>query len=322
MLAMKNSNTSPSVIVIGAANADITGIASDKFTEYESNLGELSLSAGGVGRNIAENLARLISTQNVKTYLLSAIGDDLYGQMIWHESQAAGIDLSHCQKLNRHKTATYLSIIDEQGEMRGAINDMSIVEQINVDYLTTKSELISHAQLIILDANLQQSAIDYICQTFAHIPIFADTVSSVKAQKLASNFKHIHSLAPNLNEAELLSGISVKHQDDLVKVAEYFINKGIQNLYITLGEEGVFSACVKNGRMSHMHLPAMQGKLVNANGAGDAFLAGIAYAWLQKPNPNDQIQYGQACAHFAMASKSTVNPQLSHIKISEYLETL
>ncbi|MCA3574619.1 MAG: carbohydrate kinase, partial [Aestuariivirga sp.] len=60
------------VIVIGGANVDIKGRSSGPFVQGTSNPGEVTVSAGGVGRNIAENLSRL----GVSVSLFTALGDD------------------------------------------------------------------------------------------------------------------------------------------------------------------------------------------------------------------------------------------------------
>ena len=60
----------PYVVVIGGANMDICGTSHDNLLLGDSNPGKVRTSAGGVGRNIAENLARLGSD----TRLMTAVG--------------------------------------------------------------------------------------------------------------------------------------------------------------------------------------------------------------------------------------------------------
>ncbi|MEI8181049.1 PfkB family carbohydrate kinase, partial [Aestuariivirga sp.] len=65
----------PRVIVIGGANVDIKGRSRGSFVAGTSNPGEVTVSAGGVGRNIAENLARL----GISVSLVTALGQDANG---------------------------------------------------------------------------------------------------------------------------------------------------------------------------------------------------------------------------------------------------
>lgn len=313
-------NSHSHIVVIGAANADITGISIDPLSFNESNPGKMTLGAGGVGRNIADNFARLAADDHITTYLLSAIGDDIHGKMVVEESQLAGINLDHCQILAGHQTASYFSIIDYNGEMRSAINDMSIVEQINVEYLASKAELINAAKLIIVDANLEADAIDYICENFNHIPIFADTVSAAKAHKIVKNIDYIHCLTPNLNEAEIISSVRVRKDEDLAKVATYFHQKNINNLYVTLGGKGVYISSKVDNVVLADYLPAYEGEITNTNGAGDAFMAGLIYAFIQNMSHKQQAQFAQACAFLTAQSEHTISQKISRQLVAEFLE--
>ena len=67
----------PYVLGIGAANIDVHGKSRVPIVMRDSNPGHLRTSAGGVTRNVLENLARL----GVRTKLISAVGADLYGEM-------------------------------------------------------------------------------------------------------------------------------------------------------------------------------------------------------------------------------------------------
>ena len=80
------------VTVIGGSNMDIQGFPNNPLVMYDSNPGKVDISMGGVGRNIAENLSRL----NVNTKLISAIGNDLYGNTILSECKNLNIDVNDC----------------------------------------------------------------------------------------------------------------------------------------------------------------------------------------------------------------------------------
>ena len=80
----------PRVVLIGGANVDIKGRARGPYVAGTSNPGEVTVSAGGVGRNIAENLARL----GISVALVTALGDDANGLLLRQACEAAGIDLS------------------------------------------------------------------------------------------------------------------------------------------------------------------------------------------------------------------------------------
>ena len=76
---------------VGGANIDLCGRAYAPIEPRDSNPGEIEISAGGVTRNICDNLARL----GADVKLVSAVGDDLFAQIICEQSAQAGIDVSH-----------------------------------------------------------------------------------------------------------------------------------------------------------------------------------------------------------------------------------
>ena len=82
----------PSVVAIGAANIDINGYSASALLHEESNPGRVELCAGGVARNIAENLARL----GVEVELLTALGGDGLQRLIIESCRAAGVGYSYC----------------------------------------------------------------------------------------------------------------------------------------------------------------------------------------------------------------------------------
>ena len=144
------------ILVIGGSNIDIQGFPKEKLIPRDSTIGTVSVSLGGVGRNIAENCARL----GIATRLLSVIGDDPYGQKILKESQAVGLNMQDTLVLSGAATSTYLSILDETNDMALAINHMDIIEKLTVDHIRAKRSLIEHAHLVVLDTNLSQAVLD------------------------------------------------------------------------------------------------------------------------------------------------------------------
>lgn len=85
---------------------DIRGMADIHYPQAASHPGTIHCSAGGVGRNIAHNLALL----GRDVHLLSVIGDDFYGEMLLEETRRAGVNVSGCVRLHGQSTSTYLQL--------------------------------------------------------------------------------------------------------------------------------------------------------------------------------------------------------------------
>ena len=79
------------VVGIGAANVDVHGRSKAPINLRDSNPGHMNVSAGGVTRNVCDNLSRL----GAPVKLITALGDDIYAQQIRSECAAACYDLRH-----------------------------------------------------------------------------------------------------------------------------------------------------------------------------------------------------------------------------------
>ena len=94
-------------VVVGGVNVDIGGRSYAKLVAADSNPGRVSISLGGVGRNIAHNMALM----GLDVKLLTAMGDDIYGSRIAASCTELGIDASHALRVPDCATSTYLSLI-------------------------------------------------------------------------------------------------------------------------------------------------------------------------------------------------------------------
>ena len=299
----------PYILVIGGSNIDIQGFPKEKLIQRDSNIGTVKMSLGGVGRNIAENCARL----GVPTRLMSVIGDDPYGQKILKEAQAIGLNMQDTVVLSGESTSTYLSILDETHDMAMAINHMDSIEKLTVDHIRAKRSIIEHAQLVVLDTNLSQAVLDHLLTQYPKTKFFVDTVSTKKAMKIKDHLKNIHTLKPNRMEAEVLTGSSEK-----TSLLELGSQLKCKRSFISLGSQGVQ---VFEGK-THLHFPTKPIEVVNATGAGDAFMAGLVYAYLKGYDIKETCLTAMAASRLALSHPDTINPNLNEQSLHETLKEL
>ncbi len=304
----------PLVAVIGGANVDIHGKSNQPLRSNDSNPGSVHTSAGGVARNVAENLARL----GVDCRLVSAVGNDHHGQMLLRVSREAGVDVQHVQEIASVSTSTYLSVLDDSGDMQVAISDMSIIDHVNADLLQSMQPMLQQSALIVIDSNLPDDALAWLTSTFADKPIFADTVSTSKAPRLKPYLSSIHTLKTSTIEAEALTGLGAQTPEQLGKVASHLHDQGVERVFITRGEQGVFYSA---GEAQGSQQPAGGKREVqNAGGAGDAFLAGLAYAWLENFDLNDTLRFALTAADITLSHAATSSPSLSLAAVNRAME--
>ena len=296
-------HTAPYVTVVGGVNMDIGGWPGEVPVMQDSNPGVVRMSLGGVGRNIAHNMALL----GMDVRLLTVFGDDINAQKIAASCGELGIDISQSPIIPEGRTSTYLFITDEKGDMALAVSDMEIYKHLTPQLLAQRQTLLNASQAVVLDTNIPAESIEWLADHCA-APLFADPVSTAKAVKLKPVLGKLHTLKPNRIEAELLSGVKITDDASLQKAAETLLDTGLHRVFISLGSDGVFAAD-RSGQQ--VQLPPLPGAMVNTTGCGDAFMAAITWAYLQGTDLTDTAKAGLAASVIAMESAETINPAMS-----------
>lgn len=301
------------IITIGSANMDVAGYSHASLNYADSNPGKIKFTPGGVGRNIAHNLALL----GKNSWLMTAVGNDFYGQSLLAQTNQSGVHVDNCLIVSGENTSSYLSLLDNTGEMLVAINDMSITDHISATFLAQHEAFIRDASVIVADCNISEDALGWLLEHAGDVPVFVDPVSAWKCVKIRDRLSQIHTLKPNRLEAETLSGIALSGHEDVEKVAAWFHERGLNRLVLSMGGDGVYYS--EKGGESGWSQP-IKTQVVNVTGAGDAMMAGLASCWVEGMSFTDSIRFAQGCSSMALASEYTNNPELSVANVRTLVE--
>lgn len=300
------------ITIIGGIAVDIEGTPYEPLIYKDSNPGHIQISFGGVGRNIAENLKRL----GFKCNMVSAVGEDVFGQSILTHLREIGLSTEYIDVLESFDTAVYLSILQHNRDMELAINGMDIFNHWTGNKEIYHSKDTRDSSLIILDTNITKNLIEETLTKFQDKIFLLDPVSVIKSKKVKDMIGQFHIIKPNKLEAEELTGLKINDEEDLRKAGDYFCEKGVKKIFITCGEKGVYYRDVNQEGFMKV-APVLP---LSTTGSGDAFTAGIAYGFLHGYDAKMMAKLGSACSYFALTSKKTVNENISEEKIKKYIE--
>lgn len=300
------------VYVIGAVNMDLSGTPADTLRAGDSNPGRITLSPGGVGRNIAENL-RLLGR---KVSLVTIMGEDTYAGVIREHCLNAGIDLQYSFTDPMGRTSAYLCINERNGDLNVAVSDMTICDELTPGRLEPLLPVLNRGSMVIVDANLPEETIAWIAKNVT-VPIAADPVSVSKASRLIPLLPRLTLLKPNVPEAELLTGMTIRGDLNLSRAADALHRMGVRRVYISLGSRGVWADDVREGGML---IPCAPCTIVNTTGCGDAFVAAAADAYLNGLNTMEAARRALAasaiCAEDPAAVSSRLSQETIEVKLS------
>lgn len=262
------------IAVVGALNIDIIGTAFDEPLPGDSSTGVVRVTAGGVGRNIARTLSKLGS----EVELIAPISADADGAFARADCEKLGIRLSGA--LEAAESCRYLCINGPEGALRLAVNDMAAMARLTPDAIDRRRELINGAEVVVVDANLTEETLTHIARVTTR-PLVADPVSAPKAARLRAALPRLRAIKPNRAEAAALTGLPADSAPEAL--AKALIDLGVQNVYLSLGGEGLFYA----GRAEAFYEPSRAVRAVNFNGCGDAATAAVAHGVAKGLTPRE-----------------------------------
>ncbi len=300
------------VFVIGGVNMDIAGTPDAELRTGDSSPGRVTMSPGGVGRNIAENLCRL----GRRVSLVTALGNDAYADAIREHSRNVGIDLSFSVTDPVGRTSTYLCLNERNGDLHAAVSDMAVCSLLTPEKLEPVLPEINRGDLLIADANLPEETLAWIAGHVT-IPVAADPVSAAKALRLRPLLSRLIFLKPNLQEAELLAGFAPGTAGSCSRIADALHELGVSRVFLSLGARGVWADDGKEGAL----IPCFPGPVVNTSGCGDAFAAAAADAFLRGQGTMECARRGLAAAAICAEDPAAVSPLLSTEAVEMKLNT-
>lgn len=303
----------PFVCVLGGANIDIIGHADGALQAEDSNPGKVYTSPGGVGRNIAENLARM----GADVKLISAIGSDTFGKQTYEETRAAGVDMQHAYIDNENRHSSYLAILDQNGELKMGVSDMEMIDCFSLQHIQQKRNMISRAAYVVLDCNLDTAALEMVLDA-SRGPVYLDAVSAAKAARARSLIGRFDTIKVNCMEAQVLTGLTIdkNSEADWSRAVDGFLATGVRRVILTLGRRGIFW----KSRESEGFIPGQSAPVNNATGAGDSFTASLVYAAFRGLDDDRAVHVAQYIFNLTLQSEFSVSRDITPSRMKRLFE--
>lgn len=258
------ANNYCSLCVVGASNVDIHVRMQEELQNDTSIVGEIYLTAGGVGRNIVDSLAGL------KTHVsfISVFSDDIFSSILLEGLKNKYISLEN-SLFHVQETSKYVNIMTA-GTVY-SVNDIKSVNDLSVPFIKKKLSLLCDTSYVIFDLNIRDDVVNFITQN-VNSKLVCEATSSVKCTKILKSLNKLYILKANYKEACIIA--ECDQNINYNELLDILLSKGVEKVYITLGNKGALYADRK------IKLYVDNQKIVDASdtvGAGDVFMAGILY---------------------------------------------
>ncbi|MBQ7064162.1 MAG: carbohydrate kinase family protein [Firmicutes bacterium] len=248
-----------------------------------------SLNVGGEAVNAAMASAKL----KMKTAIMCSLGEDQAGDMIIAALERCGVRTDRILRSAEHPTPVTTMFVRDDGTRKSITNQAHRYNFHPEHYAAQTADAKALLLGSLFRAPFDESEIlnKLLKQAKqAGQLIFADTklpnFRRLGMEDFSESWPLIDYLTPNEDEARFFSG-----KDDPEEMADVFLKYGVRNVVIKLGAKGCY---FKNAKTS-IRMPAFDIPAVDATGAGDNFLAGLASELLRGESIHEAIIFASAC---------------------------
>ena len=145
----------------------------------------------------------------------------------------------------------------------------------------------------------------------------SDPVSCSYALVIKPYLQYIHTLKPNELELEILSDHKANSLQEKIDACKIVLSKGVKRIFVSMGKDGCLY-CDNSGTVLTKKFHEVN--MVNATGAGDAFMGAIVYSYVNNYSIDTTLNYALAAGIIAISSKNTISSEMSIDKLNEIIE--
>ncbi len=302
------------LVVFGSFFVDLCGRGPYLPKPGETLIGSVFTNGpGGKGSNQAVAAKRA----GADVEMITKIGDDHYGRIMLDFYEKEGIDSRHVFTDFENSTGIALILVDENSGENTILVVPGACHNITDEDLKKVEKTIADADLIIvqLEVNIDATIKVIDLAKRNNVKVIMNPAPAVKLQD--EIYKMIDYITPNETEAEILTGLKTDTIENIKKAAKALYDKGVNNVLITLGKEGVY---VKNDEYEKI-IPSFKVKTVDTTGAGDAFNGCFASALLEGRNLIESAEFANAGAALSVTKHGTAPSMPKREEIDRFIKS-
>jgi ribokinase len=258
------------ITVVGSLNMDLVTYTGRMPVTGETIMGKsFRQIPGGKGANQADAIAKL----GANVMMLGCVGSDDIGNTLLESLKNDGVDVVAVRRVDDIATGIASIIVDASGN-----NCIIVVPGANhkllVEDLQASVEVIRNSEVVVAQLEVPIETVKFAIMTAKQMGKLT-ILNPAPAVLLEDEFlSYVDILVPNDTELELLSGMKINDETNLLRAAQVLVNKGVKELIVTLGNKG----CMHINKSGSKRFPAYKVETVDTTAAGDSFIGAIAVA--------------------------------------------
>ena len=294
------------IVVVGAVFVDVKGFPEDLYLPTGRNAGFIKFVHGGVGRNVAEDIANV----ELRPTFVSVVDDSAQGEEV-------------LRKLRKHKVNTdyirvvpngmgmWLAVFDSRGDLAGSISQRPELSAIG-DILDEKGdEIFKNADSVVIEADIGKEIVKRVLDLAEKYgkPVYGVVANMGIASERRDFLQRMDCFVCNQAEAGILfvtDYSSITPEALCQELPARLESANIPAIVVTMGSRGAVYAR-RNGECGFY--PARHVKVRDTTGAGDAFCAGVAVGLTYHKTMREAVEIGTRLAASVIKVSENVCPR-------------
>ena len=294
------------IVVIGAVFVDIKGYPTSNFIPAGRNVGRVELVHGGVGRNVAEDIANC----ELRPTFISLVDNTGSGEDVLKKLKNHKVNTDYIRR-TRDGMGSWLAVFDNDGDVYASISkrpDLLPIADILDDH---GDEIFEKADSVVIELDIDKEIVKRVFTLASkhNKKVFSVVANMSIALERRDFLKSIDCFVCNLQEAGILFSDDYSHKtpEEMVPIIAAKVKAAqIPSMIVTMGGDGaVFASMAGDSGFC----PARRVEVKDTTGAGDSFCAGVAIGLTYGKTLAEACEIGAHLAASVIVTSESVCPR-------------
>ncbi len=303
------------ILIIGSLNMDIVVSLKDMPNIGETVSGKsLAYIPGGKGANQACAAGKLSGD----VAMLGCVGNDEFSKIQISNLKEAGVNVAKLKISEKSNTGTAIIYVNETGD-----NSIVVISGANREcdreYLRENDTLLEWCDYLILQMEIPYDSVIYSITKARQLNKTIILNPAPAPEELPDDvLKMLDYITPNETELRKLTNCTCNSIKDYRKASEKLLKKGVKNVLVTLGDQGVL---LVNEKMEKL-FPARKAESIDTTAAGDCFNAAFVVGLADNMDEEQAIRFANICASVAVTRKGAQSSLPDRKEIEDIIRNL
>lgn len=294
------------MVVIGTVFVDIKGFPDDLYIPEGRNAGRVEIVHGGVGRNVAEDIANV----ELRPRFVGMVDDTAEGAEVLRKLKNHKVNTDYVA-VTQDGMGMWLAVFNNGGDIAGSISKRPTSDAMLRMLEEKGDEIFADADSIVIEIDLDKELIKTVFRYAGkyHKKVYAVVANMSIASQRRDFLQSIDCFVCNEQEAGILfvcdfSGLTPEELCE--ELSRRVVSARIPSMVVTMGSRGAVYADMNGDKGVY---PARKVKVRDTTGAGDAFCAGVAIGLTYGKTMREAVEIGTRLASSVITVSENVCPR-------------